>query len=145
MKGKFDTYGLWPLAQKFQNWIVDQSTACDFTVCKICWLLDQMTISGLPCMHCTKLIYTDIICWIFLWLDSVFISGMAQHGWLLAAQASTTELADTLHHLAAREINTWSGLYIDFSCPVPIGLTVKGWVIKSRDLGTAQLTIFVWM
>ena len=27
MKGKFDAYVLWPL-----NWIVDQSTACDFTV-----------------------------------------------------------------------------------------------------------------
>ena len=32
MKGKFDTYVLWPLAKKFQNWIVDRSTARDFTV-----------------------------------------------------------------------------------------------------------------
>ena len=32
MKGKFDAYVLWPLAKKFQNWIVDQSTARDFTV-----------------------------------------------------------------------------------------------------------------
>ena len=32
MKGKFDTYVLWPLATKFQNWIVDRSTARDFTV-----------------------------------------------------------------------------------------------------------------
>ena len=31
MKGKFDAYELWPLAQSFQNWIVDQSTAHDFT------------------------------------------------------------------------------------------------------------------
>ena len=32
MKGKFDAYVLWPLAKKFQNWIVDQSTARNFTV-----------------------------------------------------------------------------------------------------------------
>ena len=32
MKGKFDTCVLWPMAKKFQNWIVDRSTACDFTV-----------------------------------------------------------------------------------------------------------------
>ena len=32
MKGKFDAYVLWPLAQRVQNWIVDQSTARDFTV-----------------------------------------------------------------------------------------------------------------
>ena len=36
MKGKFglkfDAYVLWPLAKKFQSWIVDRSTARDFTV-----------------------------------------------------------------------------------------------------------------
>ena len=32
MKGKFDGYVLWPLVKRFQNWIVDQSTAPDFTV-----------------------------------------------------------------------------------------------------------------
>jgi hypothetical protein len=32
MKGKFDAYVLWPLAKKFQNWIVDRSTARDVTV-----------------------------------------------------------------------------------------------------------------
>ena len=35
MKGKFDAYVLWPLAKKFQNWIVDRSTARDFTVYEI--------------------------------------------------------------------------------------------------------------
>ena len=34
MKVKFDAYVLWPLAKKFQNWIVDRSTARDFTVFK---------------------------------------------------------------------------------------------------------------
>ena len=29
MKGKFDAYVLWPLAQKVQNWIVDWATARD--------------------------------------------------------------------------------------------------------------------
>ena len=32
MKGKFDAYVLWPLAKKFQNLIVDRSTARDFSV-----------------------------------------------------------------------------------------------------------------
>ena len=32
MKGKFDAYVLWPLAKMLQNWIVDWSTAHDFTV-----------------------------------------------------------------------------------------------------------------
>ena len=40
MKGKFDAYVLWPLAKKFQNWIVDWSTARDFTV-------DKKTYKGL--------------------------------------------------------------------------------------------------
>jgi len=32
MKGKFDAYVRWPSAKKFQNWIVDWSTARDFMV-----------------------------------------------------------------------------------------------------------------
>ena len=32
MKGKFDAYVLLPFTEKFWNWIVDGSTACDFTV-----------------------------------------------------------------------------------------------------------------
>ena len=32
MEGKFDAYVVWPLAKRVQNWIVDRSTARDFTV-----------------------------------------------------------------------------------------------------------------
>ena len=32
MKGKFDVYILWTLNKRVQNWIVAQSTACNFTV-----------------------------------------------------------------------------------------------------------------
>ena len=32
MKWKFDAYVLWPLAKRVQNWIVDWSTARDFTI-----------------------------------------------------------------------------------------------------------------
>ena len=32
MKGKFDAYVLWPLTKRVQNWIVDRSTARDFTI-----------------------------------------------------------------------------------------------------------------
>ena len=35
MKGKFDAYVLWPLTKRVQNWILDQSTARDFTVVEI--------------------------------------------------------------------------------------------------------------
>ena len=35
MKEKFDAYVLWPLDKMVQNWIVDQSTARDFTVCNV--------------------------------------------------------------------------------------------------------------
>ena len=35
MKEKFDAYVLWPLAKEFQKWIVDQSTARNFTVIDI--------------------------------------------------------------------------------------------------------------
>ena len=38
MKGKSDAYVLWPLAKKFQNWIVDRSTTRDFTVLKRHWV-----------------------------------------------------------------------------------------------------------
>ena len=31
IKGKFDAYVMWPLAKRVQNWIVDRSTAWDFT------------------------------------------------------------------------------------------------------------------
>ena len=33
MMGKFDAYVPWPLSKSFQNWIVDRSTARNFTVC----------------------------------------------------------------------------------------------------------------
>ena len=32
MKGKFDAYVLWPLDKKVQNWLLDRSTARDFTI-----------------------------------------------------------------------------------------------------------------
>ena len=41
MKGKFDAYVLWPLAKKFQNWIVDRSTARNFTVYKVEKILED--------------------------------------------------------------------------------------------------------
>ena len=39
VNGKFDAYVLWPFAPKFQNRIVDRSTARDFTIYQMvnCW------------------------------------------------------------------------------------------------------------
>ena len=33
MKGNFDAYVMWPLDKMVQNWVVDRSTAREFTVC----------------------------------------------------------------------------------------------------------------
>ena len=45
MKGKFDAYVLWPLTKKFQNWIVNWSTACNFTVSGIWrWEKNESTL-----------------------------------------------------------------------------------------------------
>ena len=45
MKGNFDANVLWPLDKMVQNWIVDRSTARDFTV--IAATLAQMTICSI--------------------------------------------------------------------------------------------------
>ena len=51
MKRKFDAYVLWPLAKKFQNFIVDQSTARDFTVFKYCsFVLLTLVLLWAVCM-----------------------------------------------------------------------------------------------
>ena len=45
MKGKFDAYVLWPLTKKFQNWIVNWSTARNFTVSGIWrWEKNESTL-----------------------------------------------------------------------------------------------------
>ena len=59
MKGKFDAYVLWPLANKLQDWIVDRSNACDFTVCtmKIYGSYLQMQTIILDCLQ--LILYLD--------------------------------------------------------------------------------------
>ena len=42
LMGKFDAYVLWPFAKRVQNWIVDRSTAHDFTVYVWNWAFPQM-------------------------------------------------------------------------------------------------------
>ena len=68
MKEKFDAYVLWPLAKKFQNWIVDRCTARDFTVVLFStnrWPLDVLTflIYGFEKTHAKSL-------WCITWPDS---------------------------------------------------------------------------
>ena len=46
MKGKFDAYVLWSLAKGVQNWIVDRSTARDFTVDMFHSTIDELP--GMP-------------------------------------------------------------------------------------------------
>ena len=48
MKGNFDAYVVWPLAEKFQNWIVDRSTARNFTVFKTLYLQGPHSLR--PCI-----------------------------------------------------------------------------------------------
>ena len=59
MKGNFDPYVLWPLTKKFQNWIVDQSTARKFTV------LFEVKTS----VYRTWNVSLSIECWIIIWRD----------------------------------------------------------------------------
>ena len=57
MKGNFDPYV--PLTKKFQNWIVDQSTAPKFTV------LFEVKTS----VYRTWNVLLSIECWIIIWRD----------------------------------------------------------------------------
>ena len=43
MEGNFDAYVLWPLKKMVQNWIVDRSTAHDFTVFQIFYIFYVIT------------------------------------------------------------------------------------------------------
>ena len=51
MKGKFDAYVLWPLAKKFLNWIVDRSTARNFTVYIFMFSLLVLHFHLIYCLH----------------------------------------------------------------------------------------------
>ena len=54
MKGKFDAYVLWPLAQRVQNWIIDRCDARDFTVTDQIWSDRIITKNHLFSMWATK-------------------------------------------------------------------------------------------
>ena len=56
MKWKFDVYVLWPLTKKFQNWIVDRSTARDFTVLKVLNTCDVSTTLSGEAVHDLKVV-----------------------------------------------------------------------------------------
>ena len=61
MKGKIDDYVLWLLAKRVQNWIVDRSSARDFTVCKnICEIMNQFWRLILPLIGGTNLTFCSI-------------------------------------------------------------------------------------
>ena len=62
MKGKFDAYVLWPLAKRVKNWIVDRSTARNFTVCISTWtlLLDAVTLSC--CINRISIVKIVVLC-----------------------------------------------------------------------------------
>ena len=54
MKGKFDSYVLWRLAKRVQNWIVERSTAHDFTVLKVGQRLIDTLIEGISVADITE-------------------------------------------------------------------------------------------
>ena len=51
MKGKSDAYVLWPLAKNF-NWIVDRSTAHNFTA--YAWSFSEWMITNIFILECSK-------------------------------------------------------------------------------------------
>ena len=58
MKRNFDAYVLWPLDKLVQNWIVDKSTARNFTVCILCQFL-----WGASCFECNIHHYWSKMIW----------------------------------------------------------------------------------
>ena len=65
MNGIFDAYVLWPLAKKFQNWIVDRSTACDFTVpirplLDFTWFATFLSWSKITFLSWSKIIFSRL-------------------------------------------------------------------------------------
>ena len=87
MPRKFDAYVLWPLTKRAQNWIVDQYTACHFTVIKEDFRVNIILLTfrylavrdiGAP-SWCVKLEYwwnnsgldpesnPESLCWLWLW------------------------------------------------------------------------------
>ena len=56
MKRNFDAYVLWPSDNKVQNWIIDQSTTCNFTVNAKTYQIVNSIFD-----HCTKLLYYFIL------------------------------------------------------------------------------------
>ena len=70
MKGNFDAYVLWPLDKMVQNWIVDRSTARNFSVkpdfsgktktrwnMMLCCILGDIFLHFLSCLHTKKTHY----------------------------------------------------------------------------------------
>ena len=75
MKGKFDAYVLWPLAKRVQNWIVDWSTAHDFTV---------HTFHGKFC-KCSQVITLRAFCYAvshLLFKPGLFMSTQSKPQWV---------------------------------------------------------------
>ena len=64
MKGEFDNYVLWPLAQRVQNSIVDRSTCRDFTVFEEWWYIQiQAHIEGINIGLTTWMVSRKIVSW----------------------------------------------------------------------------------
>ena len=66
MKGKFDSYVLWPLSKRVQNWTIDGSTACNFTV------IQMNSSEKIRSFHHTyswdselETVWLNLICWPF--------------------------------------------------------------------------------
>ena len=66
MTGKFDAYVLWPLAKRVQNWILDRSTARNFTVTHFCEGLNELTCCG----SCWDRLCLDFSCFSHIFWNS---------------------------------------------------------------------------
>ena len=72
LKWKFDAYVVWPLAKKFQSWIVDRSTALNFTVLSFLPYTKTKT-KGLFLVLVVKIQNITTSCWMFRIIHIAFL------------------------------------------------------------------------
>ena len=101
MKGRFDAYVLWPLTKRFKNWIVDRSSARDYTVCEIevgC-NHNPAYLVGIGLKECNLLLVCTILILTFKWSKH----GNSTYRKVASINTSDLEASPRFYRLSWRE------------------------------------------